>query len=540
MSVTTDLDVDRPDELPEATTRPVWKVAVKRAVAKFSQDQCTDKAAALTYFSMQSLFPGLIAVLSLINVFGNGKQTTQKLVEILAGILGKSPSDPSLDKITTFIDNVNTTGGGWIALIIGVLASLWSASGYVGGFSRALNKIYEIGEGRPVWKLRPQLLLVTAVEVVLIIIVMVALVTSGSVAREIGKQIGLGHQAVQVWGIAKWPFVVFIVVFIIGMLYWATPNVAKMKRDIFSWGALFAFVIWVVGSVGLVLYVGFTQGSSYQKTYGAFAGAIIFMLWLWITNLAMLFGAEMDAELIRTRQLRAGLDAEEIVQLPARDASGLEKKATKQRGLVAQAVALRDGRLDEDESSGGNGILGSKRPGTQAGSGDRKDDLAMGRYDAQRAREQVQEKRGTRRAQALTDARAARKTRDRLERQEAKKKKKFSDALAQVKKERKAREAAVTDAERRTSIERTRAKYAPEMTPEREHLVAEHRARRAAWDAAQEEKRAKAAAAPPKPPKPPKEPKEQKPPMPSVLRDQVERDQAYRRKKWYAARGRDV
>ena len=534
MTLLIDPDVERPEELPEATAKPSWKVALKRAGAKFSQDQCTDKAAALTYFSMQSLFPGLIAVLSLINVFGNGKETTKKLVNILAGILGKSANDPSLDKITSFINQVNTTGGGWIALIVGVLGALWSASGYVGGFSRALNKIYEIGEGRPVWKLRPQLLLVTAIEVVLIIIVMVALVASGSVAREIGKQIGLGHQAVQIWGIAKWPVVVFIVVFIIGMLYWATPNVRKMKRDIFSWGALFAFVIWVLGSIALVLYVGFTQGSSYQKTYGAFAGAIIFMLWLWITNLAMLFGAELDAELIRTRQLRTGLEAEHIVLLPPRDESGLQKKEDKQKKLLKEATALRTGETVATGAAGG-GALGILAKRDTDDGGNRKDGQAMSKeYDAQEARAQVAQERGVRREKALTDAKAARKVRDRLERQEAKAKKKFDDALKQVKKERKAREGAQTYEQRRAKIEETRAKYAPRQTPARTEMEAEHRARRASYDAEQAEKRAKAAAAPPEPPKPPKKPKEKKPPMPSELRTQVEKEQTERRLEWYA------
>ncbi len=530
-------DVERPEELPQVKEKPAWGLAFKRAVSKFSRDQCTDKAAALTYFSMQSLFPGLIAVISLINVFGNGKETTKKLIDILAGILGKSSQDPGLQKIATFIDNVSAVGGGVIALIVGIVLALWSASGYVGGFSRALNSIYDIGEGRPAWKLRPRLLLVTAIEVVLIVVVMIALVASGSVAREVGSRLGLGEEAVRVWDIAKWPVVVFIVIFIIGMLYWATPNVAKMKRDIFSWGALIAFVVWVVGSVGLVLYVGFTQGSSYQKTYGAFAGAIIFMLWLWITNNAMLFGAELDAELIRTRQLRAGLDAEHIVQLPARDETGLQKKAAKQQAMVDAAIALRDGETEQSTgaTAGALGILGRQ----DDAAAERKEDPAMGTYDAQAARESVRQERVSRRDQALKDAKSARKVRDRLERQEAKQKQKLNEALREVKKERKAREAAVTDAQRREEIDRTRAKYAPKRTPARDQLDAEHRARRAAWDAQQEEKRAKAATAPPKPPKP-KKPKREKVPEPSVLRDQMERDRAYRRKKWYAARGKDV
>ncbi|WP_186526001.1 YihY/virulence factor BrkB family protein [Leekyejoonella antrihumi] len=535
MTLLTDPDIERPEELPEAKAKPSWKVALKRAGAKFSQDQCTDKAAALTYFSVQSIFPGLIAVLSLLNIFGNGARTTKKLVAILAGVLGKQPSDFS--QVTDFINHAQSQGGGGIALAVGILGALWSASGYVGGFSRALNKIYDIGEGRPVWKLRPTLLLVTAIEIVLIVIVIVALVTSGSVAREIGKQIGLGTEAVQIWDLAKWPVVAFIVVFIIGMLYWATPNVRKMKRNIFSWGALTAFIVWVVGSIALVLYVGFTHGSGYQKTYGAFAYVILFLLWLWITNLAMLFGAELDAELIRTRQLRAGFEAERIVLLPARDESGLEKKEDKQKKLLKEATALRMGETVAAGAAGGGALAtrGNRDTGNGAG-GNRKDKKAMGttkQQDMQETRAQISRDRVERRDKALAEAKAERKVRDRLERQEAKKKKKFNDALKQVKAERKAREAAVTYPQHRASIEETRAKYAPRQTPARERLEAEQRARRASYDADQAEQRAKAAAQPPEPPKP-KKVKEKKPPMPSEARTQVEMDKTQRRLAWFA------
>lgn len=340
MTVLHDETIERPfDEPPEAPAKPAWGVALKRAWTKFNLDQCSDQAASLTYRSIQSLFPALIALLSLLNIFGDGKKTTNSLVKSIGNILGTSESQ--LSGVSNFINNVQTTGGGGIALIVGIALALWSASGYVGAFSRALNRIYAVAEGRPVWKLRPWLYLITVIEVILLLIVIAALVATGSVAKEIGSAIGLGSQAVSVWDIAKWPFVAIIVIGIISMLYWATPNVKKTKGSFFSAGAAFAFVVWVILSAILATYFGMTSGASYQKTYGAFAGAIMLMLWLYITNMAMLFGAELDSEVIRTKQLKSGLPAERLVLLPARDTAGIEKQAEKDETSVEAAHKLR-------------------------------------------------------------------------------------------------------------------------------------------------------------------------------------------------------
>ncbi|NNG39424.1 YihY/virulence factor BrkB family protein [Flexivirga sp. ID2601S] len=562
-----DEEVERPKEdIPDAPAKPSWSVALKRAASKFSSDQCTDKAAALTYYSMQSLFPGLIAVLSLINVFGNGKETTDSLVKILAGIAGKDPNDKSLSTIRDFIDNISTQGGGGVALVVGILLSIWSASGYVGGFSRALNKIYEIPEGRPVWKLRPALYLVTIIEVILIIVVMIALTTTGSVATSIANEIGIPSNLVTIWDIAKWPFVVLIVVFIIGMLYWATPNVRKTKRDIFTWGALIGFVVWVVASGALVTYFGLTQGASYQKTYGVFAGAIMFMLWLWITNIAMLFGAEVDAELIRTRQLKSGLPAEEMILLPPKDDSGFAKQDLKaattldvahdlrlssmkdasgdptsygRASLAAGHAALVSGAASTAGRGTKTGIVGPRDAGaprgtgsTLTGSNDRKAGTTVTPYDPQLP-PAVEEARLLRRDAALIKAQRSRKERDRLERQQAKAK---AAAKQQEKKEAQAHKIAeshITREERWASVERVRAQYAPPEKPERDQVAAERAARRAAYDANLAERQAKAAAEPPKPPEP-KKPKVKKPPMPSELRTETEQEQQRRRDEWFA------
>jgi membrane protein len=224
-----------------------------------------------------------------------------------------------------------------------VVVALWSASGYVRAFSRAMNRVYEVGEGRPVWKLTPIQLAITVFAVLLIGVVAVALVVTGPLAKAIGDAIGLGSAALTTWRIAKWPVLAIIVIFVIAVLYHTTPNVKQPKFRWMSAGALVALVTWAVASVAFGFYVsGF---SGYQKTYGVLAGVIIFLLWLWITNLALMFGAEFDSELERSRELQAGLRAADELQLPPRDTQRLEKKQ-------AQAAKAR-GRAEELRRSNG-------------------------------------------------------------------------------------------------------------------------------------------------------------------------------------------
>ena len=231
--------------------------------------------------------------------------------------------------------------------MIGVVGALWSASGYVGAFGRAMNRVYEIDEGRPFWKLRPVMLLVTLVAILLVAVVLVMLIVSGPLASSIGSVIGLGSQAVTVWNIVKWPVIVLFVVLIVAILYYATPNVKQPKFRWLSVGAVVAIVIWILASVAFAFYVA-TFGS-YNKTYGSLAGAVVGLLWLWITNLALLFGAELDSELERGRQLQAGIAAEEELQLPARDTRGIKKARKKEQKDMARGRAIRE-EADETTS----------------------------------------------------------------------------------------------------------------------------------------------------------------------------------------------
>ena len=236
-----------------------------------------------------------------------------------------------------------------LGLVLGLALALWSASGYVGAFGRGMNRVYEIDEGRPIWKLRPLMLLVTLLTVVLAALVAVGLVITGPAAQAVGDALGLGDTVVTVWNIAKWPVMLLVVMFIVALLYYATPNVKQPKFRWISVGAALAIVVWIVASAAFGFYVA--NFSSYDKTYGSLAGVIAFLLWLWITNLALLFGGELDAELERARELQAGMPAEEEIQLPPRDTRKIDKAAAKDREDVLRGRRLR-------ETAGGEGRSG--------------------------------------------------------------------------------------------------------------------------------------------------------------------------------------
>ena len=327
---------DRKPDSPDDLTKSSWKYIARKTMREFSRDECTDLAAALTYYSVLALFPALVAVLSLVGLVGQGPKTAKTLVDILNQVGVQSDT---LEKTVTQLSTASGTG---LALILGLATALWSASGYVGSFGRAMNRIYEVGEGRPIWKLRPVMLLVTVITVVLAAAVALALVLTGPAAQAVGDAIGLGSTAVLVWNIVKWPVMLLVVIAIVALLYYATPNVKQPKFRWLSVGAVFAIVVWILASAAFGFYVA--NFSKYNKTYGALAGVIVFLLWLWLTNLALLFGAELDAELERGRELQAGVAAEKSVQLPPRDTKKLDKAAEKEREDIERGRRLRTTR----------------------------------------------------------------------------------------------------------------------------------------------------------------------------------------------------
>lgn len=316
-------------------SRVSLKAVFKRTVAEFSDDGATDLAAALTYYGVLSIFPAILALTSLLGVFGQGPDTTKALLDVA---LDLGASQEQLEPIEAYINSLQGSGGAGIALFIGLAGALWAASNYVNAFSRAMNTIFDVREGRPVWKLRPVMLLITLVVLLLVVLVALSLALSGGIAQAVFGVIGLGDVAIRVWGIAKWPVLFVIVVGIIALLYWGTPNL-KRKFRWFSPGALVAIVVMVVAVAGYGFYVA--NFGNYSATYGAMAGAILMLLLLWVINVALLFGAEFDAEFERGRQLRAGLPAEEDLQLPPRDDRQLIKKAEKQQELVEENRRIR-------------------------------------------------------------------------------------------------------------------------------------------------------------------------------------------------------
>ncbi|MFL6178088.1 MAG: YihY/virulence factor BrkB family protein [Ornithinibacter sp.] len=326
---------DRKPDSPQEIDKPGWKYTAKAAFGEFQRDQCTDLAAALTYYSVLSVFPAILALVSLLGFFGQGESTTAQLLDIVRQ-LGQTQV---ADQLKGPIDQIVNARGAGLALVVGLLGAIWSASGYVGAFGRAMNRVYQVDEGRPIWKLRPVVLLITVGLVIMAALVLVGLVVSGPVATAIGDAVGLGDLAKTIWSIVKWPVMLGIVVVMVAVLYYATPNVRQPKFRWVSVGAAVAILVWVLASVAFGFYV--SNFSSYNKTYGSLAGIIVFLLWLWITNLALLFGAEVDAELERARQLQSGIEAEETLQLPPRDTRNSDKAEEKLEKKVAEGRRLR-------------------------------------------------------------------------------------------------------------------------------------------------------------------------------------------------------
>ncbi len=308
-------DDGRRDYAPHGRDPSTSMVAtLKRTAKEFSEDGLTDWAASLTYYGLLSLFPGLIALVSILGIFGDPQTTTKALTDIVAELAPGSAAETFQGPIESITSNKGTAG---VMFFVGIGVALWSASGYIGAFMRASNVIYETPEGRPFWKLRPLQLLVTLVMVLMLVAVVLALVLTGPVVEAVAGPIGLGDTAVTIWEIAKWPVLVLVVLLMLGVLYYASPNVRLPKFSLITPGAILALCVWVVASVLFAFYVA--NFGSYDKTYGTLGGVISLLVWMWISNIALLLGAQLNAELERTRELKAGItDAAREIQLDAR------------------------------------------------------------------------------------------------------------------------------------------------------------------------------------------------------------------------------
>ena len=308
---------------------------LRRTIRELQDDGGMDLAAGLTYFAVLAIFPGMIALLALVGVLGQAEESVEKIEEVLAPLV----SDERLVRITQTLNDLLSSQGAGLALIIGVLGAIWSASGYVGAFSRAMNRIYEVEEGRPFWRMRPMQLFVTITTLALCVVALVILIVSGPLAESVGTALGIGDDLVVVWGYAKWPLLAIVVMMVVALLYHVTPNVDFPRFRLISVGAFVAILVWLAASIGFSYFVA--NFSSYDQTYGSLAGVVVALLWLWITNLALLFGAELDAELERGRELQLGLAAEEVLQLPVRDNRGMEKAAARRAKEVEKMREIR-------------------------------------------------------------------------------------------------------------------------------------------------------------------------------------------------------
>jgi membrane protein len=302
-----------PPETPAKVGGKGWFGVLKRSAKEFQDDNLTDWAAALTYYAILALFPALLVLVSIVGLAGSS--ATQSIIDNLTAVAPGSAKDI----ITNAVKNLQSSqGSAGVLFIVGLATALWSASGYIGAFMRASNAIYEVDEGRPFWKLRPLQLFVTFVLLVLLAAVAIATVLTGGIAKQVATVVGVGDSALSVWNIAKWPVMLLAVTIMLAILYWTAPNVKLPKFRWVTPGGLVAVVLFLVASALFAFYVA--NFASYNKTYGSLGGVIVFLVWLWITNLAVLFGAEINAELERERELKAGVPgADDEIQLEPRN-----------------------------------------------------------------------------------------------------------------------------------------------------------------------------------------------------------------------------
>jgi membrane protein len=296
-----------------------WWTVLKRTFKEFGDDNLTDWAAALTYYAILSLFPGLLLLISALRL--TGPDTTKRLIANIGGLAPGAVRDTLNGAATTLQNGQQSTAG--VLAIVGLAGALWSASGYIGAFMRASNSIYDVAEGRPIWKTLPIRLGITVVTGVIVTVAALAVVFTGGLAQQVGKLLHLGRGLVLVWDIAKWPVLVVLISLLFAILYWAAPNARQGGFRWVSPGSLLAVVVWVVASGGFALYVA--NFGSYNKIYGSLAAVIIFLVWLWISNLAVLFGAEFDAELQRERAIKAGHEGDDEPYMDLRDTHKIEK-----------------------------------------------------------------------------------------------------------------------------------------------------------------------------------------------------------------------
>ena len=366
--------------------RIVWLV-LRRSVSEFLRDRGPDLAGSLTYYGVLSLFPAILVVISLLGVFGQGAATADAMMGMLADVA----PDEILDPVRAPIESLVTTPAAGLALIVGTTVALWSSSRYVWALGRAMNRVFGVDEGRPLWRVMPAGLGLTALLIVLVAFGGLALVFTGPVAATVGGWIGLGSAAVRAWELAMWPVTLAAAILALAMLYRFAPNISGRKFHWVSLGAAAALLIIGVATAGFSFFV--VNFGNFNEVYGSLAGVIIFLLWLWLVNIAVVYGARLDAEVLRVRQLRAGLDAAEALHMVPRDTRASDARDRRRAKMLAEYRALRrepSGPSDHadsttpTESSTPRPSTEPAKPARAATATRATEHVATGRADAQR------------------------------------------------------------------------------------------------------------------------------------------------------------
>ncbi|MFF0482840.1 YihY/virulence factor BrkB family protein [Streptomyces sp. NPDC004435] len=323
---------DSPAGLPRAS----WVAVLKGAAGEFTEDELMDRAAALTYYGVLSLFPGLLALVSLLGI--SGRRTTDRVLDSLGGLAPGPARDVLEQTLASLRENAAT---GATMAVAGLAVALWSASGYVGAFMRAANRVHDVPEGRPLWKLLPLRLGMTAALMVMAATGALVFVLSGDVAHRAGDALGVGDTALAVWSVAKWPALLLLAVVMIALLYWGSPNAKGRGWRWVTPGSVLALLIWVTASAGFGVYV--STFASYNRVYGTMAGVVVFLVWLWITNLAVLLGLELDAELLRRRAVAGGMPPDREPYVEPRDTRAWSEEERRRAGLPPRKERDDDG-----------------------------------------------------------------------------------------------------------------------------------------------------------------------------------------------------
>jgi membrane protein len=308
-----------PPASPAQLSPRAWWHTLRRTVREFSNDSLLDWAAALTYYGVLSLFPGLILLASVLGLVGPA--ATRPLIDSLTGLAPGPVRQILTDSLQSLNRDADTAG---VLAVVGLAGALWSASGYVGAFMRAANAIYDVPEGRPLWKTLPVRIGVTLVVGAMLAASALIVLFTGELAEWLGRLVGADRTAVTVWSIAKWPVLAVLVSATLGILYWASPNARQAGLKWISPGGLLAVVLWVAASVGFGVYAA--SFGSYNKTYGTLGGVAVFLVWMWISNIAILLGAELDAELHRSRAIATGHPSDAEPYVPLRDTRALDER----------------------------------------------------------------------------------------------------------------------------------------------------------------------------------------------------------------------